>query len=240
MILGMSFCEPFLKNTGSITEEATVRNAYTLLDFGSWIDGGADQQSAFIQMLPVTTVADSRRDFVQVRLGGNDTISDPRWALLPASQMQHSPISAEEKKKMYQEMILSRWPYIFAGCFVFVLIVSGCCIWRCCKRRKARLAAKKSGNDKYSDVFSKDIPGLKASTKRQSYIPLEGSTTDLRNQFGEQVQQPNLSYTGPDPRQSAHSAHSQLSNYSQQSPSYGYPQHDGRHMQHGMYPPQQF
>jgi len=67
-------------------------------------------------MLPITNKAAARSNLIQARLGGNDTISDARWSLLPVDQMQHSPVSDEEKKK-YQEMILSRWPYIFADCF---------------------------------------------------------------------------------------------------------------------------
>ena len=42
----------------------------------------------------------------------------------------------------YQEMILSRWPYIFVGCFAFVLIVTGVVIWRCCVARRRRREAK--------------------------------------------------------------------------------------------------
>jgi hypothetical protein len=159
--------------------------------------------------------------------------------------MQHSPISDEEKKKKYQEMILSRWPYIFAGCFVFVLLVIGCCIWRCCKRRRARLAKKANHGDKFGDVFSKDVPGQKSlalsPAKRQSYIPLEGSTTDLRDQ--QYAQQPRIPYAAPDSRhsESVHSAQSEWQvddrqpNYTPQNLSYGYPQHDGGH---GTYPPQ--
>lgn len=226
-----------------MAERSAVRNAYTLLDFGTWISGGDDQQSPFIQMLSVTDVASARSDFVQVRLGGNDTINtDPRWALLPVSQMQHSPISEEEKKKEYQEMILSRWPYIFTGCFVFILLVIGCCVWRCCKRRRARRAAKNApSGDKFDDVFSKHhVPGGKslalASAKKQSYIPLEGSTTDLRAQYGEQPPSP---YGALDARHSAHSSQSQWtiddrqSNHTPQNLSYGYPQQ-------GTYPPHRF
>lgn len=240
MILGMSFCEfVFVVHTESTTERAAVRNAYTLLDFGTWIDDGSEQEHPFMQMLPVTSVDTARSSFIQVRLGGSDTISNARWSLLPVSQMQHSPISDEEKKKKYQEMIFSRWPYIFSGCFVFVLLVLGCCIWRCCKRRRARLAAKKGNNeDKFGDVFSKDVPGQRSlalsSAKRQSYTPL-GSTTDLRSQ------QPPMPYAVPESRHSEHSVHSwqddRQSNYTPQTLSYNYPQHDGGHV-HGTYPPQ--
>jgi hypothetical protein len=97
-----------------------------------------------VQLLPLTDINAAHTDFVNVRLNGVDTSGDPQYDLLPTSQMQHSPVSEKEKKEMYQEMILSRWPYIFAGCFALVIILLGCCIWRCCcRRRRQRLAAAK-------------------------------------------------------------------------------------------------
>ncbi|KAF9483493.1 aspartic peptidase A1 [Pholiota conissans] len=172
MILGMSF----------------LRNAYMLLDFGDWIGESNDQDHPYIQLASIVNSAAARQDFVQVRLGGTDTISDPKWALLPADQMQHSPVSEEEKKKKYQEMVLSRWPYIFVGCLVFVLLVIGLLIWKCCCKRKQKNAKKtlemEAGglggydNKKKGGFFSK-LQG-----KRESYVPLETpnrSMADLNN-----------------------------------------------------------
>ena len=42
----------------------------------------------------------------------------------------------------YEEKVLSRWPEIFVGCLLFVLIVAGIIVWRCCVRRKRRNAKK--------------------------------------------------------------------------------------------------
>ncbi|KAF8073928.1 aspartic peptidase domain-containing protein [Lyophyllum atratum] len=145
MILGMSF----------------LRNAYTLLDFGSWADGQSGEHP-YIQLASVTDVAQARKDFIKVRLSGNDTISDAKWALLPPDQMQHSPVSAEEKKKKYQELVLSRWPYILTGCLVLVIGVVGFCIWRCCRRKAAKKPSKK-----VNKLFSTEP----AST---TYLPLQG------------------------------------------------------------------
>ncbi|KAG6856242.1 hypothetical protein H0H87_006175 [Tephrocybe sp. NHM501043] len=150
MILGMSF----------------LRNAYTLLNFGTWANG-ASGEHPFIQLSSVTDSAQARKDFITTRLGGTDTISDPKWALLPADQMQKSPVSAEEKKKKYQELVLSRWPYILVGCLIAVLLIVGFCIWRCCcsAKAKARKAAKKR-KSKVGQLFSTEP----AST---AYLPLE-------------------------------------------------------------------
>ncbi|KAF5382465.1 hypothetical protein D9615_002732 [Tricholomella constricta] len=145
MILGMSF----------------LRNSYTLLNFGSWAQGKSGEHP-YIQLSSVTDVAQARQDFIKVRLGGVDTINDDKWALLPADQMQRSPVSEEEKKKKYQELVLSRWPYILTGCLVFVLIVVGLCIWRCCCRKGAKKPSKKTKN-----LFSTEP----AST---TYLPLQG------------------------------------------------------------------
>jgi hypothetical protein len=121
MILGMGF----------------LRNTYTLLDYGNFISASSnDRGDPYAQLLPLTDPKTAYNDFVKVRMGGVDRTSDPRYQLLPVDQMQKSPVSSEEKKKKYQEMILSRWPYIFVGCFVFVLLVTGYIIWRCCCRKR--------------------------------------------------------------------------------------------------------
>lgn len=44
--------------------------------------------------------------------------------------------------RRYEEEVLSRWPEIFVGCLAFVLIVIGIVTWRCCVRRKRRMAKK--------------------------------------------------------------------------------------------------
>ncbi|KAF9464127.1 aspartic peptidase domain-containing protein [Collybia nuda] len=146
MIMGMSF----------------LRNVYTLLDFGNWIkDKPTDTGHPYIQIASVTNVASARTDFIQTRLGGVDTTGDAKWTLLPKEEMQHSPVSEEEKKKKYQELVLSRWPYILTGCLVFIIIVVGLCIWRCCCRKGA-----KKGSKTKKGMFS----GEPAST---TYLPLQ-------------------------------------------------------------------
>jgi Orthoreovirus membrane fusion protein p10 len=121
-----------------------VRNTYTLLDFGNWIESSNDQGNPYVQLLSVTDINAAHADFVNVRLNGVDTTGSAQYALLPPSQMQHSPVSAAEKKAEYQEMILSHWPYIFAGCLAIVVILIGVCIWKCCCRRCAKKKTKKT------------------------------------------------------------------------------------------------
>ncbi|KZT19519.1 acid protease [Neolentinus lepideus HHB14362 ss-1] len=123
---------------------AFLRNTYTLLDFGDFVkDASTDPGDPFVQLLPLTNNASAHTDFVQVRLNGVDTTGDAAHALLPASQMQHSPETEGEKKKEREEEILSRWPYILVGCLAFVLLCVGLCVWRCCCRRGKGVKGKK-------------------------------------------------------------------------------------------------
>jgi hypothetical protein len=153
MILGMSF----------------LRNTYTLLDFGDWVKGQKGRGDPYVQMLSVTDSKEAKSDFIKVRLNGVDTTSDEKWQLLPPEQMQHSPISDEEKKKKYQEMVLSRWPYIFVGCLAFVLIIVGFIIWKCCKRRRARKAAEEAAKNEFGGKRGERL-----------YVPLQnqGASSD--------------------------------------------------------------
>jgi hypothetical protein len=152
MILGMSF----------------LRNVYTLHNFGSWANG-ASGDHPYIQLSPTTDASAARDEFLKVRLGTNGNINDPKYALLPPDQLQHSPVSEEEKKKKYQEMILSRWPYIFVGCLVFVLLVTGFCVWRFCCRNRLRARKQAKANAKL------DTLPLSIEPRSTTYLPLEDS-----------------------------------------------------------------
>ncbi|KAG7445719.1 aspartic peptidase A1 [Guyanagaster necrorhizus] len=146
MIMGMNF----------------LRNTYTLMNYGNWVDDNANDP--YLQLLSITNVEDAHTDFVNVRLGGSDTTSDTKWDLVSTADMQHSPVSAEEKKKLYEEMILSRWPYILAGCLAFILIIIGLIIWRCCCRRKGV---------KTANTAKKGLWFRKNKAASTSYLPLQ-------------------------------------------------------------------
>ncbi|KAF9013318.1 aspartic peptidase A1 [Cyathus striatus] len=175
MILGMSF----------------LRSAYTLLNFGEWTDDKTNEDP-YIQMASIADYENAKQDFITVRLGGVDTTGDSKWDLLPADQMQHSPVSAEEKKKKYQEMILSRWPYIVTGCLVFIAIILGLCIWRCCCRRGKK--NNQFGNNEKKGFFSRHRKGGKPEPT--SYLPLQDPSRS----------QVNLAYPTP-PYQPGHNAY---------------------------------
>jgi hypothetical protein len=133
-------------------------------------------------MLPLTSTASAKADFIATRLNGVDTTSDPSKALLPIDQMQHSPQSKEEKKKLYVAKILSRWPYIFAGCLLFVMFVVGLCVWKCCCRKKL----KKGGAAANVKAETQRDPDAGAVHGRQpndlSYAPLHAQDAQYRHQ----------------------------------------------------------
>ncbi|KAG7088168.1 hypothetical protein E1B28_012189 [Marasmius oreades] len=155
MIMGMNF----------------LRNVYTLMEFGNWVDGVSDQMEPYMQFLSLTTPDQGRRDFIQTRLGGTDTTGDAQYQLLPQNQMQKSPVSEEEKKKKYQEMVLSRWPYILVGCLVGVLLIIGLVVWKCCCRRKLQKKRKGKGE---SAFFGGSAPGSRG--RPESYSQLQDSS----------------------------------------------------------------
>ena len=134
-----------------------MRNIYTLINFGDLVQGGSSSSDPYIQLLSITDETAAVNDFIKVRLNGQNLINSPQYALLPASQEQHSPETAAEKKAQYEEEVLSRWPYILAGCLVLVLLLVAYCVWRCCCKRK-RLAKKNA-------------------TKQQAGLALDGSNT---------------------------------------------------------------
>ncbi|KAH7885424.1 aspartic peptidase domain-containing protein [Phlebopus sp. FC_14] len=152
MILGMAF----------------LRNTYTLINYGNMVEGGSNSNNPYIQLLPLTNEAAAVNDFIQVRTGGQNLINSPEYSLLPSSQQQHSPESAQEKKQHYEEQVLSRWPYILAGCLVFVALFVGFCVWRCCRRRRLLAAKKQSATQQKPGM----LPG---GTNSSSYAPLHDS-----------------------------------------------------------------
>ncbi|KAJ7274247.1 aspartic peptidase A1 [Mycena rebaudengoi] len=127
-----------------------------------------DRVEPYIQLLSTTDAGKAHAEFVKERLEGKDTSGDAQWALLPADQQQHSPVSDAEKKAKYQEMILSRWPYILTGCLVFVALVVGLIIWKCCCRR-----GKKNRRSGKSFVQQQ---------QSQTYLPLQVPVTPNHGQ----------------------------------------------------------
>ncbi|OJA17759.1 hypothetical protein AZE42_04864 [Rhizopogon vesiculosus] len=173
MIMGMAF----------------LRNTYTLLSYGNFINGGSNSNNPYVQLLPLTNVESAVNDFIQVRLSGQNLINSSQYALLPASQQQHSPESEAEKKQQYEEEVLSRWPEILVGSLLFLILLVSYCVWRCCCRRKrlAKKAAKQKGGAAVSGGFkSSTYEPLQDSQSTATLVmqPMRASTVDFKEEYG--------------------------------------------------------
>lgn len=154
----------------SSLDSIIVRNTYTLLDGGSSISDSVDQVDPYVQLASIIDPTAAKQDFIKIRLGGNaSALSDPKYALLPANQSQHSPLLPGEKTKELEERVLSHLPYILLGSVIVIALISGCCIWRfCCRGKDRRCCRRKPKNLPSNDprVF---VPG----TGNISYVPLK-------------------------------------------------------------------
>ncbi|KAI6151376.1 aspartic peptidase domain-containing protein [Pisolithus thermaeus] len=172
MILGMAF----------------LRNVYTLINYGNLVEGGSNSNKPYIQMLPLTNQVTAINDFIQTRTNGQNLIDSPQYTLLPSSQEQHSPETAEEKKQQYEEEVLSRWPYILVGCLAFVFMLIGCCVWRCCKRRRMRKLAErqKQGTSPPDANRSGPYSQLHDSQSTATLVmqPMRASTLEFKEEYG--------------------------------------------------------
>ena len=163
-----------------------MRNTYTLINFGDLVQGGSSSSNPYAQLLSLTDETAAVNDFIKVRLSGQNLINSSQYALLPASQGQHSPETAAEKKAQYEEEVLSRWPYILSGCLVVVLLLVAYCVWRCCCRRK-RLAKKQAIKQQADFASGGSTTGPYAklqdsgSTATLVMKPMRSSTLDFKD-----------------------------------------------------------
>jgi hypothetical protein len=179
MILGMSFCKSFIdllifNVSGSSIDSIIVRNTYTLLNGGNRIDDSVDQVDPYVQLASIINPITAKQDFINLRLGGNSSaLSDPKYALLPANESQHSPVPPGEKTKQLEEEVLSRLPYIVLGAVILLALISGCCIWQCCCRGKKNRKCCCCCRRKPKNLPSNDPRVFAPGTGNISYVPLE-------------------------------------------------------------------
>lgn len=66
--------QPFMQHAQTTDLLLIVRNIYLLVNFGDFVDGRPSSVAdPYIQLLPITDVADAHSDFVKIRLDGIDT-----------------------------------------------------------------------------------------------------------------------------------------------------------------------
>ena len=159
---------------GSSIDSILVRNTYTLLNGGNSIDDSVDQVNPYVQLASIIDPIAAKQDFINIRLGGNSSaLSDPKYALLPANESQHSPLLPGEKTKELEEEILSRLPYILLGVAILVALITGFCIWRCCCRGKKNRKCCCCCGRKGKNLPRNDPRVFAPGTGNVSYVPLE-------------------------------------------------------------------
>ncbi|KAF9507093.1 hypothetical protein BS47DRAFT_1266993, partial [Hydnum rufescens UP504] len=80
----------------AVLGQSFLRNAYTLLNWGDFVDDtSAARGQPFIQLQPLTSQTQAHQDFVNVRLNGVDTTGSSQYKLL--SQGKSSPLASGER-----------------------------------------------------------------------------------------------------------------------------------------------
>jgi hypothetical protein len=125
--------------------DAFLRSVYTLMDFGDFVAANDTRKGdPYTQLLSLVHPGESHSDFVHARLGGVDTTSNPRYALLPADQGKTSSLSAIGFSSSDANMPLHETLHeathglsrnlIIIGCIIGGVVVLGLliCLLACC------------------------------------------------------------------------------------------------------------
>jgi len=119
---------------------AFLRNAYTLMNFGNFVDGGFNS-TPYVQLLSTTDPAQAHQDFVSSRLNGVDTTGSSQYSLLPPGQGKTSPVPFGERVTHTEQKVIRYMPLIICVCVAVVLALLGYGTWVYIRRRRARRAA---------------------------------------------------------------------------------------------------
>jgi len=118
--------------------QSFLRNAYTLLNLGDFVDDtSATRGAPFVQFEPLTNPTQAHKEFVTVRLGGVDTTGDSQWKL--SSHQQSSPVSKGERIQHIEGFAI-RNEITIAVCVGVVIILAF--VFFCLRQRRSRNAAK--------------------------------------------------------------------------------------------------
>ncbi|KAG2125547.1 aspartic peptidase domain-containing protein [Suillus cothurnatus] len=120
MVLGMAF----------------LRNAYLLIDFGSFVDGAPSGTNApYIQLLSITNASDASVDFAKVRLNNSSDVDEL------TSLDSHSSTTTTTTTTTTSNSKLPLWMIgVIFGVVVSVFLL-GICVYCCCRRRRSQHAS---------------------------------------------------------------------------------------------------
>jgi hypothetical protein len=187
---------PFHRDTSSCTYSTlfSVRNAYTLLDFGDFVENAVNNTAdPFIQVLPTNTYAAGHADFVAARLHGLDTTANPQFSLLPASQGKKSAVPIKERVQHAEQKLIRYRAGITVGVIVGFGLLAGIAIWGYLRRRKAVKAkvariSMLPGSGGGMPFKAKSYLEIDKSQSSMSMHPMGGSTPNYGQQaYGQQA-----------------------------------------------------
>ncbi|KAG2155770.1 aspartic peptidase domain-containing protein [Suillus bovinus] len=113
MVLGMAF----------------LRNAYLLIDFGSFVDGAPPGTNApYIQLLPITNASDASVDFAQVRLGNGSSVDELTALTSHSSTTKTTTTTTTTTTTSNTKLPLWAIGVIF-GVVILVLLLGICPAW---------------------------------------------------------------------------------------------------------------
>lgn len=119
---------------------AFLRNTYTLMNFGNFVDGGLNS-TPYVQLLSTTDPAQAHQDFVNARLGGVDTTGSSQYSLLPPGKGKTSPVPFGERVTHTEQKVIRYEPLIICISVAVVLALLGYGTWVYIRRRRARRRA---------------------------------------------------------------------------------------------------
>jgi hypothetical protein len=110
-----------------MSDLTSVRNAYLLVNYGDFVDGGNSTAPPYVQLLSTTNdSATTHQDFVTVRLGGKDTTTNLNTN--PGNSGSSTTPTSSSSNVRRIAIIAGA-----AGLGLLFLLVAFCC---CCRRKR--------------------------------------------------------------------------------------------------------
>lgn len=104
---------------------AWLRNAYMLINFGDFVQGKTNQVAdPYIQLLPLTDIAEAHADFVTVRLNGMDTTGGQTLLNNVTASGPPDPVNSSSNDSGFVKFVKKhKWIFIGVGIGVGVLLI---------------------------------------------------------------------------------------------------------------------
>ena len=117
-----------------------MRNAYALINFGDFVDGGLNTAPPFVQLLSITNSTQAHQDFVNARLGGVDK-ANYNNAYLVLSRGESRPT-----KSLVSPKVVGIIEGACVGLVVLIVVVMVLFVRRSSKKRNAPSSSGQMGS----------------------------------------------------------------------------------------------